>query len=227
MKDRFQLLDQAPVFSVLSKPNRIRLEQEAILKRYSKAELITLEGDSWPYLFFILDGSVNAIKSSSEGRNLVVTSFGKGEIFWGLAFFFDNLKMPVSLEVAEEAQLMLWESERIVPILKSEGESAWELSKLMVNKMTRASAILEEMTFQPVAGRLAKLLIETVQDQHDTPITRSLTLDEMAARIGSTREMVCRFLHRFADDGVIDITRTEFKVTDPKKLSNIARYSKG
>ena len=227
MKDRFQLLDQTPVFSVLSKPNRLRLEQEAILKRYRKAELITLEGDSWPYLFLILDGSVNAIKSSSEGRNLVVTSFGKGEIFWGLAFFFDNLKMPVSLEVAEEAQLMLWESERIVPILKSEGESAWELSKLMVNKMTRASAILEEMTFQPVAGRLAKLLIETVQDQHDTPITRSLTLDEMAARIGSTREMVCRFLHRFADDGVIDITRTEFKVTDPKKLSNIARNSKG
>lgn len=227
MKDDFQLLNQVPVFSVLSKNNRKLLEQEAILKRYKKSELITVEGDTWPYFFLLMNGSVNAIKSSAEGRNLVVTSFGKGDIFWGLAFFFENLTMPVSLEVVEDASLMMWEAERLIPILKGEGESSWELTKLMVNKMTRASAILEEMTFQPVAGRLAKLLIETARDQHDRPVTRSLTLDEMAARIGSTREMVCRFLHRFADDGVIDITRTEFKVTDAKKLAKIAKNSKG
>jgi len=122
---------------------------------------------------------------------------------------------------------MLWPAESMVPIFKCEGAAAWELSRLMVYKMMRASEILEEMAFQPVAGRLAKLLIDTVRDQHDGPITRSLTLDEMAARIGSTREMVCRFLHRFADDGIIDITRTEFQVMDAKKLAHIARNSKG
>jgi DNA-binding transcriptional regulator LsrR (DeoR family) len=40
----------------------------------------------------------------------------------------------------------------------------------------------------------------------------------MAARIGSTREMVCRLLYKFSDEGLIKITRTEFSVTDAVSL---------
>jgi CRP/FNR family transcriptional regulator len=227
MNDFDLLFDQNPVFSAMSEDNKVLLKKSGISKRYSKSELITIDGDIWPYLFLITKGSIHAIKSSLEGRSLVVTTFYPGDIFWGLAFFYEEMCMPVSLEASVNTSIMLWSAESTVPILKSEGPAAWELSRLMVYKMMRASEILEEMTFQPVAGRLAKLLIDTVRDQKLGPITRSLTLDEMAARIGSTREMVCRFLHRFADDGIIDITRTEFQVMDANKLAYIARNSKG
>jgi hypothetical protein len=50
-----------------------------------------------------------------------------------------------------------------------------------------------------------------------------MTLDEMAARIGSTREMVCRHLYQFADQGVIQINRTELKILDQALLKNLAR----
>ncbi|RPJ25021.1 MAG: helix-turn-helix domain-containing protein, partial [Chloroflexi bacterium] len=76
-------------------------------------------------------------------------------------------------------------------------------------------------------GRLARLLIESVGEDPQKPIPRNLTLDEMAARIGSTREVVCRFLHRFSDQGLIEITRTEFSVTDQKGLSELAQHFKG
>lgn len=227
MEQILKLMNQNAVFSTLSDSKKELVFKDAIVQQYKKGETIVFEGDCWPYLFLLVKGSVNAFKSSMEGRSLVVTTFFKGSIFWGLAFFFEDLSMPVSLEAAEDSELAIWKADRLVPVLKSEGEASWELSKLMVSNMMRASEILEEMTFQPVAGRLAKLLIETVRDQHDKPVTRSLTLDEMAARIGSTREMVCRFLHRFADDGVIDITRTEFRVMDSKKLAKIAKNSKG
>jgi len=221
------LLNKNPVFSVLSESKMDIVIQEAIAHKYQKSEMIAIDGDVWPYMFLIVKGSVHAIKSSVEGRSLVVTTFNKEDLFWGLAFFYDDMKMPVSLEAAEETRILLWSADRLVPILKSEGAAAWELSRIMIYKMMRASEILEEMTFQPVAGRLAKLLLDTARDQHDGPVTRSLTLDEMAARIGSTREMVCRFLHRFANDGIIDITRTEFRVMDSKKLSKMSQNSKG
>lgn len=227
MEQILKLMNQNPVFSVLSDSKKELVYKDSISQHYKKGETIVFEGDHWPYLFLLVKGSVNAFKSSIEGRSLVVTTFFKGSIFWGIDFFFEDLAMPVSLEAAEDSEIVLWKADRLVPVLKSEGAASWELSKLMVSNMMRASQILEEMTFQPVAGRLAKLLIETVRDQQDKPVTRSLTLDEMAARIGSTREMVCRFLHRFADDGVIDITRTEFRVMDSKKLAKIAKNSKG
>ena len=227
MRDIEDLLNSNPVFFTLSENKKEVIIKDAISKRYQKGEMITIDGDIWPNMFLIIKGSVNAIKSSVEGRSLVVTTFTKGDIFWGLAFFYEDMRMPVSLEAVEDTKILVWSADRLVPILKSEGAASWELSRLMVHKMMRASEILEEMTFQSVAGRLAKLLMDTVRNQHNGPITRSLTLDDMAARIGSTREMVCRFLHRFADEGIIDITRTEFRVMDSKKLSKMARNSKG
>jgi CRP-like cAMP-binding protein len=91
----------------------------------------------------------------------------------------------------------------------------------------RASTVVEGLAFQPVAGRLAGLLVAFSAGREAEPIPRSLTLDEIASRIGTTREVVCRFLHRFADEGLIDITRTEFVVHDQVRLEELARQVKG
>ncbi len=58
------------------------------------------------------------------------------------------------------------------------------------------------------------------------PVARLRALDEMAARIGSTREIVCRFLQKFAADGLIRITRTEFEVTSLERLTSMAQKEK-
>jgi hypothetical protein len=39
--------------------------------------------------------------------------------------------------------------------------------------------------------------------------------------------VVCRFLHRFSDQGLIEITRTEFSVTDQSGLKDLAQHFKG
>jgi hypothetical protein len=51
-----------------------------------------------------------------------------------------------------------------------------------------------------------------------------MTLDEMASRVGTTREMVCRILYKFADKKWIDITRTEFRLVDPSGLQRMAGH---
>ena len=91
----------------------------------------------------------------------------------------------------------------------------------------RASRILEELAFHPVAGRLAGLLLGQFEGQTGDTLARDLTLDEMAARIGSTREMVCRHLYQFADQGAIQINRTEFKVMDKGYLKKLAGRGNG
>jgi CRP-like cAMP-binding protein len=226
MNSTVDLFAQNPVFSALPQPRHQELIDLAIPRKYQKGELVTHAGDIWPYLFIVITGKLRALKESAEGRSLIVTSFVPGDIFWGLAFFFDEMPMPVTLQAGEASEIFIWSRERMLPFLKSEGELSWELTRLMINRMVRANEILEEMAFQPVAGRLAKLLIDTAQEESRKTINRSLTLDEMAARIGSTREMVCRFLHRFADEGIIDITRTEYSITNPEQLASLAQVAK-
>ena len=135
--------------------------------------------------------------------------------------------MPVALKVDQQSSLYLWTREQVLPILSSNGLMSYELCRLMVSRMLRASEIVEELAFQPVAGRLARLLIDYPGQATSGPIARSLTLDDMAARIGSTREVVCRFLQRFADEDLIKITRTEFEITDHERLMGIVRKVRG
>jgi CRP-like cAMP-binding protein len=94
----------------------------------------------------------------------------------------------------------------------------------MVQRMQRASAIVEELAFQPVTGRVARLLLENFPSSQGAA-PRHLTLDEMAAHVGTTREMVCRILYRFAEQGAIQINRTEFIFTDRSILEKHTRRS--
>jgi len=96
------------------------------------------------------------------------------------------------------------------------------LSQLMISRMQLASAIVEDLAFQPVMGRLAGLILSEFSDAEDEFKSRELTLEEMASRIGTTREMVCRHLYRFAEKGAIQIKRTELRITDRKILENQA-----
>jgi CRP-like cAMP-binding protein len=97
----------------------------------------------------------------------------------------------------------------------------------MAQKMGRVGEIVEELVFQPLSGRLATLLLNQFEHTVNNSIPRDLTLDEMAARIGTTREMVCKILYQFFGEGIIDIHRTEIKVNDRGKLSEIANTMKG
>ena len=221
MTDLSGLLKKNPVFSFLSENDMDLMARQSTARPYGKNEKVILYGDVWPYLFIVGEGSIDAVKESSEGRSLMVTSFMAGDVFWGLAFFQENAPMPVTLEARQPSRLFLWSRETMEPILARNGRVGWELCRLMAGRMQRASAILEDLAFQPVAGRLARLLLDHFEMAGDAAISRHLTLDEMAARIGSTREMVCRALYSFSDKKMIEVTRTEFVLTDRDGLAKL------
>jgi CRP/FNR family transcriptional regulator, cyclic AMP receptor protein len=225
--EKIDLFAQNGVFSCLGVHERVDLLKQASMCDYLPGQYLTHAGDIWPYLFFISKGTISAIKESLEGRSLVATSFKPGEVFWGITFFHPQMPMPVALVVDTPCTVYTWSRQQMLPIILQNGEFSWELSRLMVSRMLRASEIVEELAFQPVAGRLARLLIDYPGHVGSGPVSRSLTLDNMAARIGSTREMVCRILQRFADDELISITRTEFEITNRDGLTKMMQKERG
>jgi CRP/FNR family transcriptional regulator, cyclic AMP receptor protein len=227
MSNLTQLLADNPVFAHLAESEREQLAQQATRKRYSKGEWIAQYGDTWPYLFVVATGTVHASKESSEGRSLIVLTLEPGDIFWGMAFFLENAMTPVLLQAQTPCEFYLWSRDQLLPWLWENGRVSWELSCLMVQRMLRASQIVEELAFQPVRGRLARLLLERYGGAVNDFVARDLTLDEIAAHVGTKREMVCRLLYEFAEEGTIEISRTEFMITDWRKLKGHAQSAKG
>jgi len=131
--------------------------------------------------------------------------------------------MPAGLRASTGCKLISWSRPFLYPFLLESSQLSWELAQMAIRRALRASEIVDELAFQPVTGRLARFLVERFGEGGQEPVVRSMTLDEMAAHIGSTREMVCRILQRFANQGMIDITRTEFTFTDRERLKQVAQ----
>jgi len=212
-----KLMHANPVFNSISEIEQDEFARLARVRELQKGEHLCHHGDSWPYLFLIGHGQMEAIKESAEGRSLLVATLHANEIFWGLAFFDEQLLMPVALLARKPSRIYLWHRDACLPFLLQHGTLSWELSRLMVRRMLRASDMVEELAFQSVTGRLARLLLEQYPADQQS-VERYLTLDEMAARIGTTREMVCRILYRFAAQGAIQINRTVFVFKDRQLL---------
>lgn len=212
------------VLSHLSENELQTMLASARIHRAQSGDWIVHHGDIWAYLFFIKSGQVTAIKESPEGRSLTLATFNKGEIFWGLAFFLEDTPMPAALKAAQDCELLLWHRDDLMPLIIKNGRLSWELSCLAIQRVQFASEIVERLAFQPLAGRVASLLLEQYPTSQNV-VPRHLTLDEMASRVGTTREIVCRILYRFAEQGAIQINRTEFTFLDRSLLEEQTRRS--
>lgn len=218
-------LKENQVFGTLSDANIDGLIANSIARNYTDGEWITHYGDIWPYLFFVEKGEIEAVKESHDGKSLIVMESKAGDVFWGVGFFLDEVKMPVALVARRDSRLLLWHRDRILPLLHSNGRLSWELARLMATLMRNVSEIVDDLAFQPVTGRLARLLLVHFGSSGDGYVSRDMTLDEMASRIGSTREVVCRQLYRFADEGLIQINRTELMIANREKLEQQANQA--
>lgn len=222
MDDLQVLLSGNPIFGQFDEEGLALLAGRGSRRRYRKDEIIAFLGDVWPYFFMVVEGRVHAVKESLEGRRLIVTALEPGDILWGMAFFLPEAPMPVTLVAHEHCRVVLWDRDLLVPQLIANGRSLWELSCLMVDRMQHASNLVDNLAFQTVTGRVARMVLDRFGQSADTPVARDMTLEEMAAMVGTTREVVCRTLYRLAEDEIIQITRTEFFLTDRGALEALA-----
>lgn len=221
MQDVLDCLSNAPVFSKLTERERADLTARATEKKYSKDEYVCWQGEVWPYVAFIASGRLEWAMLSPEGRRQVVFALRPCEVVWGHSVV-DSLTMPASLEVREEATLYLWEREAILPVVQRNAQAAWDVSTILIQYMRHVREVVYGFAFHPVAGRLARLLLTHYDSVDGQPAPRNLTLDQMADTVGTTRELVSRTLHRFADEGLIRVNRVEFAFLDRDGLENLA-----
>lgn len=215
-----QLIERAPVLARLRPEDRDRIAAAARNRTYAKGSVIAAAGELWPYVLLVAQGFVRTVKTSEKGRVLAAVTLGPGEVFFGQTLF-DGQPLPASLEAESRCRVYLWDGSLLLQPIKKDPASLWELTSMLVGRMRRAADVIESLAFHPLPRRLARLLLERFGDAPEGA-PRSLTLDEMAARIGSTREVVCRLLYRFADEGLITISRTEISLDDRGRLEALA-----
>jgi CRP/FNR family transcriptional regulator, cyclic AMP receptor protein len=95
---------------------------------------------------------------------------------------------------------------------------SWALVADLARRTRYLLGVVQDLAMRTVRGRLAHLLLEEARTAPGDVVPRLLTQEEMAARLGTVRDVVGRTLRNMAADGIITFDRHRIVILDPERL---------
>jgi CRP-like cAMP-binding protein len=207
--ERIELLEQAPLFSVLHPTDLRVLASRFHPVRFARGEVIFREGEPAERLFLIDSGPVKLSIASLAGQEMLIGVLGRGQIFGELEVI-DRGQRAMDARAMEDARVYALDSDVFWTMLENRPALARRLLELMARRLRRADQISQDLVFFDAPTRLARRLLqlaeehgEAVGDGEEIKVTIRVTQEELAQMIGVTRESANRLVASFAGRGWI------------------------
>ncbi len=211
------LLAQVRFFHGLSPEILEALAACAIPIHYDAGTLIFLEGDPAANLYLVERGIVKISRLSQEGREHILVLIRPGETFNDVAVM-DGGPNPATATAQTDADLWAIDRERFREIARRYPDLSWALVADLASRTRYMIGVVQDLAMRTVRGRLAHLLLEEAGEARGDEVPRLLTQEEMAARLGTVRDVVGRTLRNMAADGIIAFDRHRIVILDPDRL---------
>jgi CRP-like cAMP-binding protein len=214
-----EFLKSFPYFTALTSQEITRVEKDVTELSFDKGELAIIQGEACRGLYVVKSGQIRIFMSSAEGREQVLLIARSGDSFNDVPVF-DGGPNPANAEALEPTTVYLVPKETIKSLV-SGSPTAMAVIKIFGTRIRRLTAMVEDLSFRSVVSRLAKVLLELATPvSGGAPVPR-LTQDEMAARIGSVRDVVGRALRTLEKEGAIKMDGQRIAVTNAAKLRDL------
>lgn len=179
-------------------------------------QVIMLEGDADAPVFFVIRGAVRAFRTGADGREQNLIYLGAGQVFNMPAAFSDQRQAPVSAVAVGATRLLSIDQREFCRIVTQSPELSMAVLRDLSSKLYHLTNLTHNLSLRSVRGRLAQFLLAQAQADH-TSFVR-WTHEEIAAQIGTVREVVSRTMRTFVQEGLIQIQRQRIVVLCPDAL---------
>ena len=217
-----EILRRVPIFADLTETEVNFLSERAVPRKYGPGELLFNEGDPCAGLFVIENGNVRIFKSSASGREQVLAVDGPGSSVAELPVF-DGGNYPASAAAVNDVTVLFVSKQDFHSMCLVHPQVALKVLRIVGRRLRGLVGIIEELSFTTVRARLISLLVKLARQQSKSAGSVVITLpssnQELAAHIGTVRELVSRNLSRLQAEGLIKIDGREVTIPNLKALS--------
>jgi CRP-like cAMP-binding protein len=209
------------VFSYLTETERLELARLAVCRPVNKGKVLCLQGDDYRFVFYIASGALHSVISAPDGREHIVSTWEVGEVFWGHTLL-DGDPMPSTLKVIKKSTIIYqWTGETVLELLLRNHNATRALLRRQTQLIRKRRENIYNLAFNPVASRLAKLILGKLINTENLTVQRDLTLEEMAAMIATSPEVICRIMYQFQTEGLLSIDRASITIQDHTALEKL------
>lgn len=188
-------LDNVDLFRGLSSDELEALRRASVAREFSKNAVVIHEGDVADSLYIIERGRVKVYCSDKNGKDFVLDILEDGDYFGELALLDDD-KRSASVRAMETASFRVIYKQDFNTVLDAHPNIARTLNRNLTRRIRKLTDDVKALALQDVYGRVAKVLTSLVEAGEDGigRIQEKLTQQDIADRVGASREMVARIL---------------------------------
>lgn len=177
-----------------------------ISRSYPKQTVIVSEADASDSLYIILEGRVKAYLSDDDGREIVLSTQGPGEYFGEMVL--DEGPRSASVVTLEPSRLLVVPKADFRAFVMQNPVFALSVIEKLISRVRGLTANVKSLALMDVYGRVARLLLDMAEDKDGVlVIEERLTQQDIANRVGASREMVSRILKDLSVGGYISQSR--------------------
>jgi len=213
-----KVLRMTPLFANLTQDEMHALAKRVSSKHFARGEQLFGEGDPCTGLYLVASGKIRIFKLSAAGREQVLAVEGPGSSFAELPVF-DGGNYPAAASALEDADVLFISRKDFQNFCREHPEVALKVIAVVGSRLRRLVGIIEELSFTTVRQRLISFILRLAQangtrasDGIHIELTKSH--QELAADLGTVRELVSRNLGRLQAEGFLEVDGRKIVVKD-------------
>lgn len=224
--EKIAALRRTALFGELDDATLARLAERAVERRYERDEILFIAGEEARGLYVIVEGSVRAFRESPDGREQVIHVERAGATVAEVPAFDDG-RFPSTVAAEEQTAVLYIDKRDVRRLCMEHPEIALAALKVLAGRLRRCAELVETLSLREVGQRLARFLLAEAREKgtregESLRLTLTQTNQQIAARIGSVREVVSRALARLQHDGLITHEGRTLTIPDESRLAAFA-----
>ena len=174
------------------------------VRSYPRHTVFITEGDSSDSVFVILSGKVKIFIADTEGHEMILDTHGPGEYVGEMAL--DGNPRSASVMTTESTTFSVVSREPIKEAIRRKPDFALDMISKIIDRARVATNSVKDLALLDVYGRVARLLLNmAVEKNGKLEIPEKLTQQEIAERVGASRDMVSRIFRDLTAGGYISV----------------------
>jgi len=210
-------LRKIPYFSILSPDELSRIAKVAVERHFNRGDIIQVEGEMGGALHYVRSGLVKVFKTSTEGKEQVLRLIAPGQTFNDVPAL-DGGPNPASAAAMETSTVYVMRRAELHKLVMTRPEVAEAVVLTLAKTLRHLVALVEDLSLRHVTARVAKILLDQEASSQQGQQAYRLTQQEMAALVGSAREVVGRALKELETAGAIEMRQGHAVILNKDRL---------
>ena len=221
--DKVSALRRTLLFAELDEPGLLFLAGRAVERRLKRGEILFMAGDDAAGLFVVAEGALRAYREGVDGREQIIHVERAGATIAELPVF-DDKPYPSTVAAEEDSVVLFISKGDVKSLCLAHPKIALTAVKLLAGRLRKCAELVEALSLREVDQRLARWLLTEARSRGQRfsdrlELNLVLTNQQIAAHIGSVREVVSRALARLQQNGLIEVDGRHVRIADEAALA--------